>query len=94
MMRRCVTLSLLAALTSGCSTTRTMDDIMASWIGAPTSEVVARWGYPPTVIERPDGQILVWESIKSRDGIVVEAHWLGNDCPASTWTGPPSTWRR
>ncbi len=54
-------IALCLALT-GCSSVPVMNNIVGSWQGAQASELVARWGYPTTVVNRGDHELLVWES--------------------------------
>jgi hypothetical protein len=60
---RLITIALSAALTvlSGCaSTSKVMDGIMSSWLGASAEEAVAQWGYPHEERQVLGRTLLVW----------------------------------
>ena len=54
-MNKCLFLSIaLVCLISGCASGPTTDDMMKSWLGHHSSDLVARWGVPQNKV--PDGQ--------------------------------------
>ena len=56
-----ITCSLLLA--SGCSTTKTMNGIMSSWVDADIREVVSQWGEPDEVRASKGNTVYVWNHL-------------------------------
>lgn len=54
-----------ACFLAGCSTTRVMDGVMASWSGAPLTAVVAQWGYPHEQRPFNGNTLYIWHHEKS-----------------------------
>ena len=56
-----ITYSLLLA--TGCSTRKTMNGIMSSWVDADIHEVVSQWGEPDEVRASKENKIYVWNHL-------------------------------
>jgi hypothetical protein len=85
----CVILLVVAGL-SGCLSTSSIDDTMASWVGSHQHDLILKWG-PPTrsTSDGADGWILIYEF--DRDGGQIPGHAdLGYD-GSVYYTAPQST---
>lgn len=58
-----ISLTFCLFLAAGCSTTKTMNGIMSSWIDADIHAVVAQWGEPNEVREANGNKIYVWNHL-------------------------------
>jgi hypothetical protein len=64
-LARALVSCLASILLSGCASTSLMDGIIASWKGAPLSEVVQRWGLPSQEMTVGGQKYYVWAYQKS-----------------------------
>jgi hypothetical protein len=62
---------------AGCSTKRTMNEIMASWEGAAIEEVMDQWGAPQEVREFKTNNIYVWNHATARTKPKIRIRTLG-----------------
>lgn len=70
-------IGLILMLMTGCSSTRTMDGIMSSWIDADIREVEAQWGAPDEVRESNGYKIYVWNHLTAAATPKITVRTLG-----------------
>lgn len=64
---RCYAVVLVCLALAGCATTKVMDGVMGSWVGAPVDEVVAQWGYPSDTRDFAGRKLYVWSESRQLD---------------------------